>query len=258
MELIRSSQNKTIQRVQKLIKSRSTRRDSGFIVLDGIHLVEECVRYDYLESLQIFVEDPITSEEISLLIQEASEKVSITLVESHIFKKLSTTKSSQGVVAIGRLKQKLNLNKEAKFVLAIDGIQDPGNLGSILRSAAAFSVDTVYLSAGTVDAYSPKSLRGGMGAQFRLAIVEDSDLSSLIEEFPGRSMASSSLRGETIENINFSGQLLLLIGSEGNGLSDMLLDKVDDIVSIPLANNVESLNVGSAAAILCFRKAQSD
>ena len=258
MELIRSSQNKTIQRVQKLIKSRSARRDSGFIVLDGVHLVEECVRYDYLESLQIFVEDPITSEEISLLIQEASEKVSITLVESHIFKKLSTTKSSQGVVAIGRLKQKLNLNKEAKFVLAIDGIQDPGNLGSILRSAAAFSVDTVYLSAGTVDAYSPKSLRGGMGAQFRLAIVEDSDLSSLIEEFPGRSMASCSLRGETIEDINFSGQLLLLIGSEGNGLSDMLLDKVDDIVSIPLANNVESLNVGSAAAILCFRKAQSD
>ncbi|MDA1332238.1 MAG: RNA methyltransferase [Proteobacteria bacterium] len=255
MELIRSSQNKSIQRVQRLIKSRSARRDAGFLVLDGIHLVEECVRYNYLEKLQVFVEDPITSKEISLLIQEASEEVTITLVESHIFKKLSTTKSSQGIVAIGRLKQKSLSIKEVKFALAIDGIQDPGNLGSILRSAAAFSVDTVYLSAGTVDAYSPKSLRGGMGAQFRLAIIEDSDLSSVISEFPGRSIGSSSLRGEAIERINFSGPLLLLIGSEGTGLSDILLDKVDDIVSIPLANNVESLNVGSAAAILCFYKA---
>ena len=105
MELIRSSQNKTIQRIQRLIKSRSARRDSGFLVLDGIHLVEECVRHNYLEELQVFVEDPITSEEISLLVQDASEAVSITLVESQIFKKLSTTKSSQGIVAIGRLKQ---------------------------------------------------------------------------------------------------------------------------------------------------------
>ena len=257
MELIRSSQNKTIQRIQRLIKSRSARRDSGFLVLDGIHLVEECVRHNYLEELQVFVEDPITSEEISLLIQDASEAVSITLVESQIFKKLSTTKSSQGIVAIGRLKQNQHLNNEVKFALAVDGIQDPGNLGSILRSAAAFSVDTVYLSAGTVDAYSPKTLRGGMGAQFRLTIIEESDLSSVIDEFPGRTIGTSSLRGQALEGIDFSGQLLLLIGSEGGGLTDALLDQVDDIVSIPLANNVESLNVGSAVAILCYHKARS-
>jgi TrmH family RNA methyltransferase len=96
-----------------------------------------------------------------------------------------------------------------------------------------------------------------MGAQFRLTIIEESDLSSVIDEFPGRTIGTSSLRGQALDGIDFSGQLLLLVGSEGGGLTDALLDQVDDIVSIPLANNVESLNVGSAVAILCYHKART-
>lgn len=254
MELIRSAHNKTILRIQKLIKSRSARRESGQIVLDGIHLVQECLRHGWVQDVQILVEDPVTNEEITALIQDAPQSVPITLVEAHVFNKINTTKTTQGIVAVGRINHKVQLTKKSKFALALEGIQDPGNLGSILRSAAAFSVDTVFLSSGTADAFSPKCLRGGMGAQFRLSIREDSDLASVVDEFPGRTIGTSSLEGQNIDAINFKGSVLLLVGGEGSGLSDNLLKKADSIASIPLDNQVESLNVGSAVAILCFCK----
>ena len=112
MELIRSAHNKTILRIQKLIKSRSARRESGRIVLDGIHLVQECLQHSWLQDLQIFVEDPVTNEEITALIQDAPPSVSITLVESHVFNKINTTKTTQGVVAIGWLNQKEKLKRD--------------------------------------------------------------------------------------------------------------------------------------------------
>ena len=257
MELIRSAHNKTILRIQKLIKSRSARRESGRIVLDGIHLVQECLQHSWLQDLQIFVEDPVSNEEITALIQDAPPSVSIALVESHVFNKINTTKTTQGVVAVGRLNQKTKFKRDTKFALALEGIQDPGNLGSILRSAAAFSVDTVFLSPGTADAYSPKCLRGGMGAQFRLNIREESDLATVMDEFSGRTIATSSLVGENIDSIDFGGPILLLAGGEGNGLSEALLKKANRVASIPLDNKVESLNVGSAVAILCFCKSRS-
>ncbi|MBA4740262.1 MAG: RNA methyltransferase [Burkholderiales bacterium] len=256
MEIIRSAHNKTIQRIQKLIRSRSARRESGRIVLDGVHLVQECLEHGWVENVQIFVEDPITSEEVTALIQSAPDSVAITLAESHVFNKISTTKTTQGIVAVGRLKQHAEFTNEPQFALAIEGIQDPGNLGSILRSAAAFSVDTVFLSPGTADAYSPKCLRGGMGAQFRLSIYEDSDLSSVIDEFSGQTIGSSIVAEKDIDSVDFKGPVLLLVGSEGDGLSAALLKKADNVVAIPLANKVESLNVGSAVAILCFHKAR--
>lgn len=254
MEIIRSTQNKTIQKVQKLIRSRSARRESKQIVLDGVHLVQECLEHGWVEDIQIFVEDPITSEEVTAIIQSAPDSVAMTLVESHVFNKISTTKTTQGIVAIGRIKQEIRTNNEPKFGLALEGIQDPGNLGSILRTAAAFSVDTVFLSPGTADAYSPKCLRGGMGAQFRLSIYEDADLSAVIDEFPGRTIGSSGVVEQDIDSVDFKGPILLLVGSEGKGLSNVLLKKADNVIAIPLANKVESLNVGSAVAILCFHK----
>jgi len=254
MELIRSAHNKTILKIRKLIKSRSARRGSGQIVLDGIHLVQECLQYGWVQDVQVLVEDPVTNEEITALIQDAPQSVPITLVESHVFNKINTTKTTQGIVAVGRINPKVKLTKKSNFALALEGIQDPGNLGSILRSAAAFSVDTVFLSSGTADAFSPKCLRGGMGAQFRLNIREDSDLASVVDEFPGRTIGTSSLEGQNIDAINFKGPVLLLVGGEGSGLSDHLLKKADSIASIPLDNQVESLNVGSAVAILCFCK----
>ena len=252
MELIRSTHNKTILRIQKLIKSRSARRESGSVVLDGIHLVQESLQHDWAQDVQIFVEDPVISEEITALIQSAPDATKITLVESHVFKKLTTTKTSQGIVAVARLR-KISNGRRIKFALALQGIQDPGNLGSILRTAAAFDVDAVYLSQGTADAYSPKCLRGGMGAQFRVTIHENVDLSSIVDKFEGTVVGASIAGGEDLNALDLTDSTLMLVGSEGAGLTDDILSKVDHCVSITLAKDVESLNVASATAILCYQ-----
>ena len=252
MEFIKSSQNKTISRIQRLIKSRSARRDEGLIFLDGVHLIEECLVHGWVTDLQIFIEDPVVSEEINSLIQRAPDVTKITLVESHVFKKLTTTKTSQGIVAVARLK-KISNGRRIKFALALQGIQDPGNLGSILRTAAAFDVDAVYLSQGTADAYSPKCLRGGMGAQFRVTIHENVDLSSIVDKFEGTVVGASIAGGEDLNALDLTDSTLMLVGSEGAGLTDDILSKVDHCVSITLAKDVESLNVASATAILCYQ-----
>lgn len=252
MEFIKSSQNKTISRIQRLIKSRAARRDEGLIFLDGVHLIEECLVHGWVTDFQIFIEDPVVSEEINSLIQRAPDATKITLVESHVFKKLTTTKTSQGIVAVARPKKILN-GRRIKFALALQGIQDPGNLGSILRTAAAFDVDAVYLSPGTADAYSPKCLRGGMGAQFRVTIHENVDLSSIVDEFEGTVVGASIAGGEDLNSLDLTDSTLMLVGSEGAGLTDDILSKVDHCVSITLAKDVESLNVASATAILCYQ-----
>jgi len=137
-------------------------------------------------------------------------------------------------------------------VLALDGIQDPGNLGSILRTAAATKVDEVLLSSTCTDPWSPKCLRGGMGAQFVLPITEQVDLSEALTQFQGSRVATSSHSGQSLFETDLSAPALVMVGGEGAGLSDELMASADLTVCIPLEKRIESLNVGAAVAMICY------
>lgn len=139
-------------------------------------------------------------------------------------------------------------------IVLLEAIQDPGNLGSILRSAAAANVDSVYLSQDCCDAWSPKTLRAGMGAHFCLDIFENSDLLQISEHFPGKVIATALNAKENLFEISLSGPTAWVFGNEGNGLTSEIMQQSDSAIKIPMQGKTESLNVAACAAICLFEK----
>ncbi|MDD4881624.1 MAG: RNA methyltransferase, partial [Gallionellaceae bacterium] len=140
-----------------------------------------------------------------------------------------------------------------RFAMLLEEIQDPGNLGSLLRSAAAAGVEAVYLSKGCAEAWSPKALRGSQGGHFRLNIHEGADLTETVRMFPGRAYAAALRCGCDLYSLDLTGPSAFAFGNEGAGLSDALLRETTAF-SIPMAGEVESLNVAAAAAICLFER----
>ena len=138
--------------------------------------------------------------------------------------------------------------------LVLDGLQDPGNLGSILRSAAGAGIKQVFASVGTCAAWSPKVLRAGMGAHFALSIYENMDLQNLLQHSTIPVLATSSHTQQTIFQANLNRPIAWLFGHEGQGVSPSLMSFATDAVTIPQSSNIESLNVAAAAAICMFEQ----
>ncbi|HEX7951456.1 MAG TPA: RNA methyltransferase, partial [Burkholderiales bacterium] len=141
-----------------------------------------------------------------------------------------------------------------EFRILLDGVQDPGNLGGLLRTVSAAGATSAHLAKGCADPWSPKSLRGGMGAQFVLPLRERVDLATAIAGFRGRVFATSPHATQSIYDIDLSAPLALIFGGEGNGLPEDVLALANQLVRIPMAGEVESLNVAAAAAVCCFER----
>jgi RNA methyltransferase, TrmH family len=139
-------------------------------------------------------------------------------------------------------------------VLLLDGLQDPGNLGSILRSAAAAGIVRVYCGPGTVFAWSPKVLRAGMGAHFLLSIIEDADLAAVIRAARAPVLATSSHATQSLYEQDLRKPVVWLFGNEGQGVSPALLSLASETIAIPQAQGIESLNVAASAAICFFEQ----
>jgi len=254
MDRIESSQNTRYKGLHKLITSKAARNQANLIVLDGMHLVQDYVTAYPQSDIQIFIDETNQRDEIAALIHTLDASYSITELSAQLFQKIRVTKTPQGIIAIAPRPKAVVNQHAAGSAVGLEGLQDPGNLGAILRSASAFGIKRVYLTRDCVDPFSPKSLRGGMGAQFRLEIIENADLSIVIQEFKGRSIATIVKGGEPLNKVNLAGDVIFLIGSEGAGLSDDVKESVDQLVSIPLVGGVESLNAASAASLFFYQK----
>jgi TrmH family RNA methyltransferase len=141
---------------------------------------------------------------------------------------------------------------DSRFALLLEDIQDPGNLGSMLRSAAAAGCDAVFLSTGCADAWSPKVLRAAMGGHFVLNIHERQDLPGVANAFPGTLLAASLQAKRSLYDCDLRGNIAFLVGNEGAGLSAGLLDMATQTVAIPMPGKIESLNAAAATAICLF------
>lgn len=248
---ITSRDNPIFKQLKKFADNAKVRRSECKTLLDGVHLIEAYMAVFGVPDALIIPEGK-SSTEATGLIQSLAD-ISTVMLPTLMFSELTPVASSTGILALVEI-PKLAVPESPDFVLMLEDIQDPGNLGSMLRTAAAAGVQCAFLSLGCTDAWSPKALRGGQGAQFVLPIVERADLIEALQAFAGTSYAAA-MQGESLYSQDLTGATAFVIGNEGGGLSARVLAATSQKIHIPMAEgSVESLNAGVAAAICLFER----
>jgi len=249
---ITSRDNPIFKYLKKLAENARERRAEGKTLLDGVHLIESYLQAFGEPELVIIPEGKSSLEATSLMQQ--LEHVNTIMFPTLMFAELTPVATSTGILAMVK-KPNLIPPGRINFALMLEDIQDPGNLGSMLRTALGAGVDAVYLSKGCTDAWSPKALRGGQGAQFYLPIIEGVDLVETMQNFAGNTYATT-MDGESLYAQDLTKPTAFVIGNEGAGLSLAALQAADKQVSIPMHHNLESLNAAAAAAVCLFERAR--
>ena len=228
---------------------------SGECAIEGVKLVEEALRASHVAS--VFFSEAARPLAEKLLPQIAARTDTFVL-PSELFKSLVPSESPQGVAALVRLQPPpaakiLEGAGNGPLVVAL-GLQDPGNLGTILRSAEAFGAAGVFLAEGTVSPYNWKALRGSAGSIFRLpcARISVAELIPLLRQHGVRLVATSSHKGTPLPDADWTPPLAIFVGNEGAGLPREILHQMDETIVIPQAAAVESLNAGVAASIVLY------
>jgi len=248
-----SSANPRFKALRRLVESSRERKHAGRSVLDGAHLVTAyCEHIGRPESL-VVSRQGLEKPEIRSLLEKMTGVDTLVLGDA-LFKALSSLVTPTGILAVVETPRQQNVPGNMGACVMLEDLQDPGNLGSILRSCAAAGIRHVLLSRGSVHAWSPRVLRAGMGAHFALAIYEDADLVSAASSFAGDKVAAVPRAQRTIFDTNVTGNVAFLLGNEGAGLSTGLLATADSMVSIPMPGKAESINVAAAAAVCLFER----
>ncbi|MFT7227750.1 MAG: TrmH family RNA methyltransferase [Methylophilaceae bacterium] len=247
---ITSRDNAIFKHLKKIADNKRERNKEGKTLLDGVHLIAGYLQaFGELELL--IIPEGKSSQEAVALMQDLAD-VNTTMFPTLLFAELTPVASSTGILALVKLPT-VAVPEKVDFALMLEDIQDPGNLGSMLRTALGAGVDAVYLSKGCTDAWSPKCLRGGQGAQFQLAIVESVDIVESIEGFAGSSYATT-LSGDSIYTKDLTQSTAFVIGNEGGGLTNGVINAATAQVSIPMSAGLESLNAAAAAAVCLFER----
>ncbi|MBI4808135.1 MAG: RNA methyltransferase [Nitrosomonadales bacterium] len=248
---ISSRDNPFYKSLLKLSSSARERREAGQTLLDGAHLLRAFLDTGSKPKHLIINEQASQDAEIVALF-DACADVPQTQFDDALFAQLTELKTPNGLLALVDIPPAPVAAAQAQFALLLEDIQDPGNLGSILRSAAAAGCDAVFLSQGCADAWSPRVLRAGMGGHFVLSICESADLLKVAAEFTGKVLAASLQADKSLYDSNLRGKLAFAIGNEGAGLSAALLDAAQQHFLIPMPGKVESLNAAAATAVCLF------
>jgi TrmH family RNA methyltransferase len=247
---ITSRDNPQYRELWRLAHSAKARREQGRTLLDGVHLVQAYAAAFGIDGVQLILRaSAVDHPEIAALVEVPGAAAPLALADA-LFDGLSPVERPVGVMAAISIRPGIAPKRvQDGFSVFLDGVQDPGNLGSILRSAAAAGAKQVALSARCADAWSPKCLRGGMGAQFHLAINERVDLEAAMQTFMGRLVATDGAVPRSLYEVDLSGPVGFILGAEGAGISESLKTRADVQVRIPMEQGIESLNVAAAAAI---------
>jgi len=247
--VITSSQNSKIKLVRALLGRAKERHDANAFVAEGVRLVEEAVNSNW--GFQFVLYDESLNEKGKLLVEGLKlGGVDVEEVSESVMKSLSETETPQGILAILGHTQ-LPIPNYLNFILIPDQIRDPGNLGTLLRTAAAAGVQAVLLPPETTDAFAPKVVRSGMGAHFRLPI-HSMTWEEIREQIKDLQIYLADMDGKPCWETDLRPSLALIIGSEAEGVSEAARKLATQKISIPMAGNVESLNAGVAGSVLMF------
>lgn len=253
MKRIVSADNPRFKAWLKLVESSRERKKAGLSVLDGIHLVS-AYREHVGMPVEIAVSDSgAANSEIRRLVESLLPLAPLQFSDQ-LFHQLSTVATPTGLLATVKTPRPPEFPAEIDACVMVEDIQDPGNLGSLLRTAAAAGIKQVFLSKTSVHAWSPRVLRAGMGAHFMLKIYEQCELEALIGAFRGRVIATSHRAKQAVFDADLTGKVALLFGNEGAGLSARLVNAAHAVVGIPMPGSAESLNIAAAAAVCLFER----
>jgi RNA methyltransferase, TrmH family len=248
MKLIRSRDNPFFKGLKRLAESGRERRKAGRTLLDGVHLVEayEAV-HGPVETL-VVSESALAAGEIAAYVEGRE----VVVLADSLLRDLGLVDTPSGLLAVVAMPTATLAVDREKDAVLLDGVQDPGNLGAILRTAAAAGVGQALLGPGCASAWSPKVLRAGQGAHFALAIHEDADLGAFMADYRGTTAVTCLDDATPLYDASWEGSLAWVFGAEGQGVSPELVAAARLRIKIPMPGAVESLNVAAAAAVCLF------
>ncbi|MSP97802.1 MAG: RNA methyltransferase [Betaproteobacteria bacterium] len=249
MSILTSRDNPRVRRWRELARDARERRKLGRAIIEGENLIVAFLESGReVESLMLSKTASIRPEFVALATQSGAAP---TVLSDSLFRSIVDVETPFGIAAEIAIPTALGKLKTVESCVLLDAVQDTGNVGTMLRSAAAFGIRHAVLGSGCADAWSPKVLRAAAGAHFSLQISETADLAAAMAEFGGRIACTMPRDGVPLAHANLSGRIGWLFGSEGKGVHVELAARAALKVTIPMLGGAESLNVAAAAAI-CF------
>jgi TrmH family RNA methyltransferase len=247
-QVISSRGNQHFKHLKKLNESPRYRHEVQQTILDGMHLIESYAeRFGSPDSIAL-----IEGGHIDQIASYLNENTQVLEFPAGLFSEIAPVISPTGILASINIPH-LEPPKKQNCILLLEDIQDPGNLGSILRSASASGVDLVFLSDHCADLWSPKVLRGGQGAHFHLPCIEKANFSDITKTFTGKIFATT-LSGKSIFQEDLKGPVAFIFGNEGNGIHSETMRLTSHSIHIPMGKGIESLNVSAAVSVCLYEK----
>jgi RNA methyltransferase, TrmH family len=247
--MITSSQNAKLKLVRALQGRAKERREAGVFLIEGVRLMEEALAADWPIRFVLYA-DGISKRGLTLVQTLTVKGVDVEQVSSDLLQSSSETETSQGILAVLE-PSNFPIPKLPTFILILDQIRDPGNLGTLLRSAAAACVDAVLLPPETTDAFAPKVVRSGMGAHFRLPIHSMS-WDEIQLHTKNMQICLADMNGQSCWDTDLCQPLTLIVGGEADGASEPARKLATMNICIPMPGQAESLNAGVAGSVLMF------
>lgn len=258
--MITSNANKQIKNLTLLVKKAKERKAQGVFVVEGPRMCFEAPE-SWVEAIYVashFLAKPENAKALEdYLMAHPAVEERVEEVADHVFDGVSDTKTPQGILAVIRMPhyELQDLIHDNPMLLVLEGVQDPGNLGTMIRTGEGAGITGVLMSANTVDLFNPKTIRSTMGSIYRIPFVVADDFAEAINELKeqGVTLYAAHLKGEcSYDAKDYTGACGFMIGNEGNGLTTETADMASDYIRIPMEGEVESLNAAISASILMY------
>lgn len=251
MKLITSKKNEIIKNLKFLLKKKH-RNESKKFIIEGHRFIKQAIE-SKAELESIFCTNDFIQKNYNWIENLENQNMNFFEVSDEILKEISETQTSQGIIAVANQIKFEELKKE-NFILVLDRIQDPGNLGTIIRTADAVGVDKILCLKGCVDLYNPKVLRSTMGSIFNIPIIQEVNIEMLLDlKKEGFKILTSYLDTKNLMGeVSYTKKTVLVIGNEANGVDSKIVEISDELIKIPILGRAESLNASIAAAILMY------
>ena len=254
MQIITSKDNEIIKNIRKL-KEKKFRDANNEYLIEGIKLIKEAVEEKAKIKLIVVCEESIEDGDIDQKLLYEIAKYDCIYVNKKVFSILTDVQNPQGILAVIEKKNnEENINYKEDIIVVLDGIQDPGNLGTILRTIDSVGLSQVIVSKETADSYNPKVVRSTMGAIFRVNVIESEDLLQTLKNLKKHKykiMATSLETNNSIYDVEYN-KKVIVIGNEANGVSKNVLEYADEKIKIPMLGKTESLNASVATSIILY------
>jgi len=252
-DIIKSAENSIVKLIRKV---HDRKKSDELVYIEGLRIVEDCLLSGGQCSNLICSEDKLS------VAQDLIRKYNIpsgllSVLDNKLFDRISSTVNSQGIAMIAKvpqLRDSLIVTGDKDIYCVLDNVQDPGNVGTVIRMADAFAFTAVIITGGTADPFGEKALRASMGSSWHIPIISYSDESRLVDELGNSGITSLGmhLKGETLDDASLELPCAFFIGNEGRGLGEEVSSKLTKLVKIPMPGKAESLNAASAASVIGY------